>query len=84
MENRPNHAIFSYPKPYIALINGVVMGGTARMAMSETRIGFFPRCRLGRADCGGALPDPSADTARGAPVSCAAHGCRFSLRWFRS
>ena len=26
-EYRLNHAIFSYPKPYIALTNGVVMGG---------------------------------------------------------
>ncbi|CDY76426.1 Enoyl-CoA hydratase [Caballeronia glathei] len=26
-EYRLNHAIFTYPKPYIALVNGVVMGG---------------------------------------------------------
>ena len=26
-EYRLNHAIFTYPKPYIALLNGVVMGG---------------------------------------------------------
>lgn len=52
-----NHRIHSYPKPYVALINGIVMGGgkgvsahgTYRVvtenilfAMPETNIGFFP------------------------------------------
>ncbi len=65
-EYRLNHAIFSYPKPYIALVNGVVMGGgmgisqgahrtgglrvvggTTRMAMPATRIGFFPDVGMG-------------------------------------
>ncbi|MFQ5958200.1 MAG: enoyl-CoA hydratase/isomerase family protein [Alphaproteobacteria bacterium] len=52
-----NHRIFTYPKPYIALIDGVVMGGGvgvsvhgsqrvvsehALFAMPETGIGLFP------------------------------------------
>lgn len=52
-----NHRIFTYPKPYIALINGIVMGGgkgvsahgshrivteNALFAMPEANIGFFP------------------------------------------
>ncbi|MFD1555979.1 enoyl-CoA hydratase/isomerase family protein [Paraburkholderia silviterrae] len=65
-EYRLNHAIFSYPKPYIGLLGGVVMGGgmgisqgahrtgglrvvssSTRMAMPETRIGFFPDVGMG-------------------------------------
>ncbi|MFC5428212.1 enoyl-CoA hydratase/isomerase family protein [Paraburkholderia denitrificans] len=65
-EYRLNHAIFTYPKPYIAFMNGVVMGGgmgisqgayrtgglrvvgaSTRMAMPETRIGFFPDVGMG-------------------------------------
>ncbi|MBI3440521.1 MAG: enoyl-CoA hydratase/isomerase family protein [Proteobacteria bacterium] len=52
-----NHRIFTFPKPYISLINGIVMGGgmgisahgshrviteNALFAMPETSIGFFP------------------------------------------
>ena len=52
-----NHHIFTYPKPYVALIDGVVMGGGvglsvhgshrvvsehALFAMPETGIGLFP------------------------------------------
>lgn len=52
-----NHLIHRYPKPYIALMDGVVMGGgmgisqgarlrivtdRTRMAMPETNIGLFP------------------------------------------
>jgi enoyl-CoA hydratase/carnithine racemase len=52
-----NHLIHSYPKPYIAFMDGVVMGGGmgisqgarvrivtehTRMAMPETNIGLFP------------------------------------------
>lgn len=56
-EYRMNHLIHTYPKPYIALINGICMGGglgvsvhgshrvvtdKTMMAMPETTIGFFP------------------------------------------
>ena len=56
-EYRVNRRIFHYPKPYIALINGVTMGGgvglsvhgshriateNTMFAMPETGIGFFP------------------------------------------
>lgn len=52
-----NHLIHTYPKPYIAFMDGVVMGGgmgisqgasvrvvtpRTRMAMPETQIGLFP------------------------------------------
>jgi enoyl-CoA hydratase len=52
-----NHRIYTFPKPYIALIDGIVMGGgkgvsahgshrvvteNTLFAMPETNIGFFP------------------------------------------
>jgi enoyl-CoA hydratase/carnithine racemase len=52
-----NHLIYNYPKPYIAFMDGVVMGGgmglaqgadlrivseRTKMAMPETNIGLFP------------------------------------------
>ena len=56
-EYQVNHLIHVYPKPYVALMDGVVMGGgmglsqgaacrvvtpSTRMAMPEARIGLFP------------------------------------------
>lgn len=56
-EYRLNHLIHHYPKPYIALMDGVVMGGGmgisqgaklrvltehSKLAMPETNIGLFP------------------------------------------
>lgn len=56
-EYRLNHLIHTYPKPYIAFMDGVVMGGgmglgqgarlrivteNTKMAMPETNIGLFP------------------------------------------
>lgn len=56
-EYRLNHLIHNYPKPYIAFMDGVVMGGgmgisqgaqvrivteRTKMAMPETNIGLFP------------------------------------------
>lgn len=56
-EYRLNHLIHSYPKPYIALMDGIVMGGGmgisqgaklrvlsdhSKLAMPETGIGLFP------------------------------------------
>ncbi|WP_322046851.1 enoyl-CoA hydratase/isomerase family protein [Paraburkholderia sp. J67] len=38
-EYRLNHAIFSYPKPYIALLNGVVMGGGMGISQGAHRTG---------------------------------------------
>jgi enoyl-CoA hydratase/carnithine racemase len=52
-----DYVLYSYPKPYVALLNGIVMGGgmgisqgsrlrivgdKTRMAMPEVAIGFFP------------------------------------------
>jgi enoyl-CoA hydratase len=56
-EYRVNHRINTFPKPFIALINGIAMGGglglsihgshrivseTVRIAMPETMLGLFP------------------------------------------
>lgn len=56
-EYRLNHLIHHYPKPYVAFMDGIVMGGgmgisqgarvrivteRTRMAMPETHIGLFP------------------------------------------
>ncbi|WP_028216752.1 enoyl-CoA hydratase/isomerase family protein [Paraburkholderia oxyphila] len=38
-EYRLNHAIFSYPKPYIALMGGVVMGGGMGISQGAHRTG---------------------------------------------
>ncbi|WP_027798907.1 enoyl-CoA hydratase/isomerase family protein [Paraburkholderia dilworthii] len=38
-EYRLNHAIFAYPKPYIALTNGVVMGGGVGISQGAHRTG---------------------------------------------
>ena len=56
-EYQLNHLIYTYPKPYIAFMDGIVMGGgmgisqgaslrivteRTKMAMPETRVGLFP------------------------------------------
>ena len=56
-EYQLNHLIHTYPKPYIAFMDGIVMGGgmgisqgaslrivteRTKMAMPETRVGLFP------------------------------------------
>ena len=38
-EYRLNHSIFTYPKPYIALMNGVVMGGGMGISQGAHRTG---------------------------------------------
>jgi enoyl-CoA hydratase/carnithine racemase len=38
-EYRLNHALFTYPKPYIALMNGVVMGGGMGISQPAHRTG---------------------------------------------
>ncbi|OTP66727.1 Enoyl-CoA hydratase [Caballeronia sordidicola] len=38
-EYRLNHAIFTYPKPYIALLNGVVMGGGMGISQGARQTG---------------------------------------------
>ncbi|CAB3758776.1 enoyl-CoA hydratase/isomerase family protein [Paraburkholderia humisilvae] len=38
-EYRLDHAIFSYPKPYIALMNGIVMGGGMGISQGAYRTG---------------------------------------------
>jgi enoyl-CoA hydratase/carnithine racemase len=38
-EYKLNHAIFTYPKPYIALLNGVVMGGGMGISQAARRTG---------------------------------------------
>lgn len=61
-EYRMNTAIFNFPKPYIAFLDGITMGGGVGLsihgshaiaserltwAMPETRIGFFPDVAVG-------------------------------------
>ncbi|NIF51569.1 enoyl-CoA hydratase/isomerase family protein [Burkholderia sp. Ax-1724] len=38
-EYRLNHAIFTYPKPYVALMNGIVMGGGMGISQGAHRTG---------------------------------------------
>jgi enoyl-CoA hydratase/carnithine racemase len=38
-EYRLNHAIFTYPKPYLALMNGIVMGGGMGISQGAHRTG---------------------------------------------
>src|ERR1700710_1949532 len=38
-EYKLNHAIFTYPKPYIALMNGIVMGGGMGISQGAHRTG---------------------------------------------
>ena len=82
-EYRLDRAIFRYPKPYISLINGIVMGGGAGIsmhgrfvvagekttfAMPEASIGFFP-------DVGGSYTLPRLKGKAG--IYCALTGARL-------
>jgi enoyl-CoA hydratase/carnithine racemase len=53
-EYRLNHAIFTYPKPYIALLNGVVMGGGMGISQGAHRTGGL---RLAGATTRMAMPE---------------------------
>jgi enoyl-CoA hydratase/carnithine racemase len=53
-EYRLNHAIFTYPKPYIAFMNGVVMGGGMGISQGAYRTGGL---RVVRASTRVAMPE---------------------------
>lgn len=82
-EYRLNHTIHTYPKPYIALVNGISMGGgvglsihgqvravteTLMFAMPETGIGLFP-------DVGGGWFLPRCPGETGTYLALTGHRC---------
>lgn len=79
-EYRLNDAIFTYPKPYIALMNGVVMGGGMGISQGAHRTGglrvvtsstkmAMPETRIGLFPDVGASLVSGAHTGRARPLS---------------
>ena len=96
-EYRMNHAISQYPKPYIAVMDGITMGGgvgisvhgshrivteTSKVGMPETGIGLFP-------DVGGTyalarIPHPKSEASGLRKTIRAPNSLAHRTTWLRS